>query len=189
MTPFYAHSKPDSPKDTSHWEPLFTEECNTLEGGNCPHCENLDSDHGHLNKVAYLAGKFAAEMFAPESTSAKTAKQWGELAGWWHDLGKFAPEWQEYLKNKVDPHRDDISGKVDHSTTGAQFSLSTRAPCIPLVSRLTTRLNSVTTCWFMLRRLPFARSFRAACNASGTPRIVIVFISSTYPSAIKLQAF
>jgi CRISPR-associated endonuclease/helicase Cas3 len=120
---FYAHSHPKHPEDRSKWEPLFTEDCGTLHGEFCPACADLEAEHGHLNKVAYLAGKFAAEMFPKGSDEAETARQWGQLAGWWHDLGKFAPKWQEYLKNKVDPHRDDVSGKVPHSTSGAQFAI------------------------------------------------------------------
>lgn len=61
-------------------------------------------------------------MFAPCSEEAKTAWDWGYLAGLWHDLGKFAPEWQEYLKSKADPHSDEITGKIDHSTAGAQHA-------------------------------------------------------------------
>ena len=122
MHPEKAHSHPDHPDDPSQWEPLFTADCPTLKGEHCEQCAQLEADHGHLNKVAHLAGKFAAEMFPQGCEDAQTASQWGQLAGWWHDLGKFAPEWQEYLKNKVDPHCDDISGKVDHSTAGAQKS-------------------------------------------------------------------
>ncbi|MGB0744691.1 MAG: CRISPR-associated helicase Cas3' [Opitutales bacterium] len=124
MPNFYAHSHPEHPEDTSFWEPLFTEDCGTLIGKHCPACANLEPKHGHLNKVAYLAGEFAAKMFPKGSEEAQLAKKWGLLAGWWHDLGKFAPEWQDYLKSKADPHRDDISGKVDHSTAGAQFANS-----------------------------------------------------------------
>lgn len=122
---FYAHTKNDqdgNPRPTSEWEPLFSEDCATLSGGICEKCQRLEAQHGHLNKVAYLAGKFAAEMF-PEGHDRVTAKEWGFLAGIWHDLGKFAPEWQKYLQNKVDPHRDEIAGKVDHSTAGAQYSV------------------------------------------------------------------
>jgi len=36
--------------------------------------------------------------------------------------------------------------------------------------------------------LRLARSLRATCNSSGTPRIVIVFIPKTFPIAVKLQA-
>ncbi len=63
-------------------------------------------------------------MFPYGSDNAKTAEEWGRLAGWWHDLGKFAPEWQNYLKTKADPHQDDVSGKVDHSTTGAKHAVA-----------------------------------------------------------------
>ncbi len=49
---------------------------------------------------------------------------WGELLGWWHDLGKYSDAFQQYLKassdeEQGDPHRLDLRGTVDHSTTGA----------------------------------------------------------------------
>jgi CRISPR-associated endonuclease/helicase Cas3 len=124
---FYAHTKSDAdgnlrPQD--EWEPLFSEDCEALRGGKCEKCQSLDPDHGHLNKVAHLASQFAAKMFPP-GEDRESARQWGFLAGLWHDLGKFAPEWQTYLKSKADPHSDEVSGKVDHSTAGAQFSVKT----------------------------------------------------------------
>jgi len=131
----YAHTKknPDgTPAPEKEWEPLFSEDCETLKDGDCEKCKALDPQHGHLNKVAYLAGKFAAEMFA-EGSDRETARQWGFLAGLWHDLGKFAPEWQTYLKSKSDPHSDDVTGTVDHSTAGAEFTKSL-TPCGSLLS-------------------------------------------------------
>ncbi len=124
----YAHTKtrPDgSPAPQCEWEPLSTpfgpgpEEC---QRESCEKCERLEPNHGHLNKVAWWTAKFASEMFATDSPEAKSASDWGYLAGLWHDLGKFAPVWQNYLKSKVDPHVDDVSGKVDHSTAGAQHA-------------------------------------------------------------------
>lgn len=122
----YAHTHPDHPNDPSKWEPLFThfgDAANECQRESCEKCRDLSPDHGHLNKVAWWSAKFASEMFTPDSTEAKSAWDWGYLAGLWHDLGKFAPEWQEYLKSKSDPHSDDISGKVDHSTAGAQHAI------------------------------------------------------------------
>ncbi len=125
---FYAHTHPDFPnsKDAEkHWEPLFTpfgdseEDC---QRETCEKCRDLSPTHGHLNKVAFWAAKFASEMFTKDSEESKSAHAWGYLAGLWHDLGKFAPIWQNYLKSKVDPHIDDVSGKVDHSTAGAQYA-------------------------------------------------------------------
>lgn len=62
-------------------------------------------------------------MFKSESTEFRSAWDWGYLAGLWHDLGKFPEKWQDYLRSKVDPHADDVSGKVDHSTAGAQHAI------------------------------------------------------------------
>ncbi|MCC5805254.1 MAG: CRISPR-associated endonuclease Cas3'' [Opitutales bacterium] len=72
--------------------------------------------HGHLNKVAYWAGEFAAEMFPPGSAEAAAAKSWGELAGWWHDLGKFSVEFQERLQG--------IREQANHSSAGAVHAYS-----------------------------------------------------------------
>ncbi|MCH6257830.1 CRISPR-associated endonuclease Cas3'' [Puniceicoccaceae bacterium K14] len=127
ISEFYAHTRtcPDGkPLAKSEWEPLFSQDCETLNGGFCQKCAGLDPKHGHLNKVSYLAGRFAEEMFKPGSTDAKAAKEWGRLIGLWHDLGKFAPKWQQYLEQKVnDLHQDECIGKVDHSTAGAQWAV------------------------------------------------------------------
>lgn len=44
----------------------------------------------HLRAVARRAGEFAA----PFSSS-----EWGWLAGLWHDLGKYQPEFQKYIRS------------------------------------------------------------------------------------------
>jgi CRISPR-associated endonuclease/helicase Cas3 len=119
--PVFAHTLPDRPQ--ADWEPLFTpfgEAEDQCQRENCQKCEHLEPKHGHLNKVAWWTARFAAEMFAPDSPEAKSAWNWGYLAGLWHDLGKFAPEWQAYLASKADMHSDDATGKIDHSTAGAQ---------------------------------------------------------------------
>ncbi|MCF3652535.1 CRISPR-associated helicase Cas3' [Synoicihabitans lomoniglobus] len=118
----YAHTT-DGPSST--WEPLFTPDCATLTDGHCSHCAALERDHGHLNKVAHLASEFAAAMFPP-GPDRESAREWGRLTGLWHDLGKFAPEWQTYLKSKADPHASENQAnpprKEDHSTAGAVHS-------------------------------------------------------------------
>lgn len=122
--PPYAHTLPGRPSE--EWESLFTsfgdgaDEC---QRENCQKCQQLASDHGHLNKVAWWTAKFACEMFALDSTERKSAWDWGYLAGLWHDLGKFPEKWQTYLNAKSDIHSDEASGKVDHSTAGAQHAV------------------------------------------------------------------
>lgn len=65
----------------------------------------------HLLATADLAGEFAA---------AFGFRQWGRLAGLWHDLGKYAPAFQKKLEAAAseDAHLE-ARGRVDHSTAGA----------------------------------------------------------------------
>ena len=124
---YYAHTDPAEPTDQTTWEPLFTPDCPALSGEHCDACERLDRFHGHLNKVAWWTAKFSAAMFPTGSDGARAAYAWGYLAGLWHDLGKFAPEWQKYLAAKVgaNTHGDEMKGTVDHSTAGAMHAVKT----------------------------------------------------------------
>ncbi|MBA4159855.1 MAG: CRISPR-associated endonuclease Cas3'' [Gemmatimonadetes bacterium] len=56
----------------------------------------------HLENVAERAASFAAPFGAPE---------WGELAGLWHDLGKYKPEFQARLRGTRE--------QVEHAGVGA----------------------------------------------------------------------
>jgi len=136
----YAHTLKDQPREK--WEPLFThfgEGESECQHATCQKCESMAPNHGHLNKVAYWTAKFAAEMFPADSEESKTAHQWGYLTGLWHDLGKFAPEWQNYLATKADPHTSEGTGtpakREDHSTAGAAFTHAL-PPCGSLMSYL-----------------------------------------------------
>jgi CRISPR-associated endonuclease/helicase Cas3 len=70
--------------------------------------------HDHLNSVAKKAGEFAAEF---------GNKDWGELYGYWHDLGKFLPAWQKYIRREsgydVNAHIEGSNNRPNHSTAGA----------------------------------------------------------------------
>ncbi|MFV0338749.1 MAG: CRISPR-associated helicase Cas3', partial [Chthoniobacterales bacterium] len=143
----YAHTskRPDGTPDSdqSTWEPLFTPfgqtspndpstACSGKNNTPCPHCKNLNPSHGHLNKVAWWTAKFAANMF-PEGLNRETTRQWGYLAGLWHDLGKFSLKYQNYLKTASDPHSDEVAEKTDHATAGAQHATS-RSPLGHLIA-------------------------------------------------------
>jgi len=49
--------------------------------------EHLLSEH--LQRVAIIAGQFASEF---------ENSDWAESAGIWHDLGKYNPSWQAYIR-------------------------------------------------------------------------------------------
>lgn len=122
MTEFYAHT---APGDCSNWEPLFTPECTALSGGVCAACENLERFHGHLNKVGWWTAKFAETMFSERDQNARaSARDWGYVAGLWHDLGKFAEQWQAYLRTRSDIHQDEVAERTDHATAGAQHAVA-----------------------------------------------------------------
>ena len=68
----------------------------------------------HLKAVGQLAGQHAAQFGGAD---------WAQLAGLWHDLGKYATEFQRRIKSvsgyDPDAHLEGSVGRVDHSTAGA----------------------------------------------------------------------
>lgn len=65
----------------------------------------------HLRGVSKRAGRF---------TSKFGAELWGDLAGLWHDLGKFAPAFQQMLADVCVGKKKQL---VDHSTAGAVLAV------------------------------------------------------------------
>jgi CRISPR-associated endonuclease/helicase Cas3 len=82
-------------------------------------CQSLED---HLTSVARLAAGFAGKFnLAPQ----------GELIGLLHDLGKYSEDFQNYIQSATGLLNQDedeefvdatgLKGKIDHSTSGAQF--------------------------------------------------------------------
>jgi len=89
----------------------------SLEGEGQDEWEPLEA---HLRLVAEGDGGFpGAEGFA----GAFGAGQWGQVLGWWHDLGKYSADFQDYLNssNGLEAHLE-TPDRVDHSTAGAQHA-------------------------------------------------------------------
>lgn len=67
----------------------------------------------HLHEVGELAADFAQSF----------GSDWARLAGRWHDLGKYRPRFQKYIRLvsgfEADAHIKGESGKAPHSTAGA----------------------------------------------------------------------
>lgn len=66
----------------------------------------------HLRNVAETAKGFAGKFGAGE---------WAYLAGLWHDLGKYAPDFQQMLRieNRIDMSSNRKTAPINHSSTGA----------------------------------------------------------------------
>lgn len=78
----------------------------------------------HLTAVAQLAQAFGSEA-VPNGVNS----QWAYLAGLWHDLGKYRPGFQRYLRASDDSDSH-IEGKVagpekTHSAAGALWAIET----------------------------------------------------------------
>ncbi len=68
----------------------------------------------HLTHTASRAKRFA---------QAFNGGDWASTAGLWHDLGKYRPAFQQYIRNASgcdpDAHAEGLPGRVDHSAAGA----------------------------------------------------------------------
>ena len=75
------------------------------------HEHHLDE---HLRGVAVIAADFANHF---------ASSDWANIAGLWHDLGKYSTEFQRYIKTvsgyEAEAHIEGAPGRVDHSTAGA----------------------------------------------------------------------
>ena len=72
----------------------------------------------HLRCVGKMAGEFADSFGAAD---------WARIAGYWHDLGKYRPGFQAYIRNasgyeREEAHIEGALNRVDHSTAGAIYA-------------------------------------------------------------------
>ncbi|WP_216663109.1 CRISPR-associated endonuclease Cas3'' [Dickeya dadantii] len=73
----------------------------------------------HLRDVAELAAAIAPA----------TLSDWARLAGRWHDLGKYRPPFQDYLRkasgyDAENAHIEQAPGRVSHSIAGARYAIT-----------------------------------------------------------------
>lgn len=71
----------------------------------------------HLRAVAERAAHFAVTFGSSD---------WAHVAGVWHDLGKYRPAFQNYIRRAsgydANAHIETAPGRVDHSTAGAIYA-------------------------------------------------------------------
>lgn len=79
--------------------------------------ENIHALEAHLIKVSKRATDYAA---------AFQSDQWAELAGRWHDLGKYSATFQKmiYEANGMEAHIEpEAAGPRNHSSAGALYAV------------------------------------------------------------------
>lgn len=74
----------------------------------------------HLSDVGDKAAKFAARF----------GMDWARLAGLWHDLGKYRPKFQNYIRHasgfeRENAHIEGAEHRVEHSAAGALHAMHT----------------------------------------------------------------
>lgn len=88
----------------------------------------IHSLEAHLFSVAKLARLFAAQLKACKEQPADSGA-WAELAGLWHDLGKYQPAFQKYIASAsgMEAHIE-APGRVKHAIAGAIHAAEERGP-------------------------------------------------------------
>jgi CRISPR-associated endonuclease/helicase Cas3 len=86
----------------------------------------------HLHAVSALAADFATPFGAAD---------WASVAGRWHDLGKFRPAFQRYIRTVTgldaqSAHLEGAPGRVTHSTAGALWAQQHYRPFGPVLAYL-----------------------------------------------------
>lgn len=76
----------------------------------------------HLRQVGRLADEFA-------TAAIRDGARWGRLAGLWHDLGKYQPAFQSYIRgaSAMEAHIEG-AGRVKHAIAGAIHAVDALGP-------------------------------------------------------------
>ncbi len=102
----------------------------------------------HLKNTARRAAAFAEPFDSAD---------WAALAGLWHDLGKYQPAFQRYIRAKADAeainaHIEDLENsapkRVDHSTPGAFYAAQSLGGAGRLLAYLIAGHHAGLTDWF-----------------------------------------
>jgi len=126
----------------------------------------------HLQSTAERAERFAAPF----------AKEWGRLAGLWHDAGKYQKAFQEYLAATG----DHTGPKVDHSSVGALIAWERRAA--PLAFVVAGHHGGLSNKQDLAARMNNKRDLLDAARESGLPPSIENLTKPADPSGLSPTA-
>ena len=143
----------------------------------------------HLREVGRLAGEFATPF-----GGGPTA----EIAGLWHDLGKYAADFQAKLRaaraEAVEAHVErsgDARARVDHSTAGAFHATTVRggADSVPIAFAIAGHHAGLADRADLHRRLTTAGKARlAAAESEHPPAALVAHPFPSLPTSVALGA-
>lgn len=128
----------------------------------------------HLSSVARLASEFAD----PVCGSA-----WAHFAGLWHDLGKYQPAFQNYIRSAsgLDAHIETAPGRVKHAIAGAIHATEVHGLQGRLLAYLIAGHHAGLPDWYpddapgaaLSQEIEEGRHIREEAIAGGVPREII----------------
>ena len=110
----------------------------------------------HLAAVAALAACFARDI----------GEDWARVAGLWHDLGKYAPQFQSMIQREsgYNPEAHIESGPRNHSTAGALYAIKKLGPPGRILAYLIAGHHAGLPDWYGNQNAGAALSVRLTQN-------------------------
>ncbi len=103
-----------------------------MNPGNQPIAHAAKDGDGNWRKPHDLAEHLAGVASLAACFAGRFGKNWARLAGLWHDLGKYRPRFQKYIRQasgfEADAHIKGEAGKAPHSTAGAVLACDRFGP-------------------------------------------------------------
>ena len=140
----------------------------------------------HLQKVANRSQKFA-QLFG--------SGDWAYVAGLWHDLGKFLPDWQKYIRKKTgydeDAHIEGYGGRPNHSTAGAVLTMErfTNHPAARILAYIIAGHHAGLPDWYHQSEVGGALESRLYADSTNVDRQLDVSELNQIRSLPKVQKY
>ena len=125
---------------------------------------------------------------AEEAARHFDSASWTELAGLWHDLGKYSKAFQDMIRSAsgIDAHIETQPGRVDHSTAGALLAMREFGKAgFPLAFVIAGHHAGLADKVDLEARLEAKHGFLDKALAMGIPREILAAAKPSLPSFLE----